>query len=65
MELETKGIKVLSAQDLESFYEKTMPTTNTSNKVNIYDLVEWFIGCHPNGSFFLDEVPLLKDYVGK
>ena len=73
MELERYGINFLSAQDLKSFYEEEMSKSilessgkqsedmcEKKKESNIYDLVEYFMKHHPDGYYFLDEVPFIK-----
>ena len=55
-------VKVVSAQDLWKFYKrKNCNRRNDRRNINIYELVEFFIGHHPNGHFVLDECPFLSD----
>lgn len=61
------NIQVISAQDLWKFYKKKQlkifnPRTwkkADKKKVNIYQLVEFFILHHPSAHYILDECPLL------
>ena len=59
IELERHKIKFLSCQDLLEFYKKETGTNGEG--VNVYELALFYIERHPNGYFFLDEVPLMKE----
>ena len=52
-------VQVMSAQDLWKFYEKKNKGANKW-KVDIYQLVEFFVHHHPNGHFVLDECPFIQ-----
>ena len=52
-------VKALSAQDLWTFYESKNKGAKRED-VDIYTLVEFFIGHRPNGHFILDECPFLN-----
>ena len=51
-------VKVISAQDLWTFFESNKKRADRA-KVDIYCLVEFFIQNHLDGHFVLDEVPFL------
>ena len=55
-------VKVVSAQDLWTFYESKNKGADQL-KVDIYYLVEYFVKHHSDGHFVLDECPFLE--VGK
>ena len=59
MELEKHQIKFLSCQDLLRYYEDQ--TGKNGETLNVYQLVQFFIEKNPNGYYFLDEVPLIKE----
>ena len=52
-------VKVISAQDLWTFYESKNKGADQS-EVDIYCLVEYFIQHHSDGHFILDECPFLS-----
>ena len=56
------NVKVVSAQDLWTFYESKNEGVDQF-KVDIYYLVEYFVQHHLDGHFVLDECPFLM--VGK
>ena len=53
------NVKVVSAQDLWTFYESKNKGADRLN-VDIYFLVDYFIQHHLEGHFVLDECPFLK-----
>ena len=64
-------VQVISAQDLWKFYVENNPEvtiffsfvlnkTAERKKINIYQLVEFFIRRHRSGHYVLDECPFLK-----
>ena len=70
------NVQVKSAQDLWRFYVKRNPEVKIFNtftwrkaadrqKINIYQLVEFFIRHHPNGHYVLDECPFLRSNICK
>ena len=65
------NVQVISAQDLWKFYNDKNPEVKIfkkiiwrkaadRKKINIYQLVEFFIRHHPSGHYVLDECPFLK-----
>ena len=52
-------VRVLSAQDLWTFYESKNKGVKRED-FDIYTLVEFFIQHHPNGHFTFDECPFLR-----
>ena len=52
------NVKVISAQDLWTFFESKKKRADRA-KVDIYCLVEYFVQNHLDGHFVLDEVPFL------
>ena len=56
------NIKVVSAQDLWTFYKSKEMGVDKSN-VDIYCLVEYFVQHHLDGHFVLDECPFIR--IGK
>ena len=59
MELKKYGIVFLSCQDVLKFYQDKTGTNGEG--INVYDLVKFYIEKNPNGYYFLDEVPLIKE----
>ena len=53
------NVRVLSAQDLWTFYQSKNKGAQRED-VDIYTLVEFFIQHHSNGNFILDECPFLR-----
>ena len=53
------NVQVMSAQDLWKFYESKNKGAD-KKKVNIYQLVEFFVRHHPFAHYILDECPFLK-----
>ena len=53
------NVKVISAQDLWTFYQSKNKGADRE-KVKIYFLVEYFIQHHLEGHFVLDECPFVK-----
>ena len=51
-------VKVISAQDLWTFYESRNKGANPKH-YDIYFLIEYFVKHHPNGHFILDEFPIM------
>ena len=64
MELQGFQVKFLSSKDIKEFYRKHHPSFN-EKKVNIYDMVHFFIQMHPGSSFFIDEVSFIFEDGGK
>ena len=58
MELVEHKIEFMSCQDLLKYYQKE--TGTKGEKMNVYELVQFFIKKNPNGYYLLDEVPLIK-----
>ena len=56
-------VKVMSAQDLWKFYESEIKGAD-KKKVNIYQLVEFFVRHHPFAHYILDECPFLRTLKG-
>ena len=56
------NVKVVSAQDLLTFYKSKNKRANRYH-VRVYQLVEYFVQHHSDGHFVLDECPFLS--VGK
>ena len=54
------NVQVISSQDLWVFYENRNNGAD-KRKINIYQLVEFFVCHHLNGHFVLDECPFLVD----
>ena len=52
------NVQVKSAQDLWSFYKGRNKGAD-KEKINIYELVEFFVHHYPNGHFVLDECPFI------
>ena len=67
MELRQHGITFMSAQDLQTFHHEHSGILNVdkNKQLNIYQLVHFFMQHHPDGYYFLDEVPLIKSLTGK
>ena len=61
-DLHASYVKVVSAQDLWTFYESKNKGADQL-KVDIYYLVEYFVKHHSDGHFVLDECPFLE--IGK
>ena len=59
-EFQDSSVKVISAQDLWTFYESKNKGADQS-KIDIYCLVEYFVQHHLDGHFVLDECPFLMD----
>ena len=58
-------VKVISAQDLWSFYQSKHPGANRK-LIDVYTMVGFFVHQHPNGHFVVDECPLIGvDEYGK
>ena len=57
-------VQIKSAQDLWSFYAERNKGANRE-KINIYQLVEFFVRHHSNGHFVLDECPFIAKINGK
>ena len=61
------NVKVLSAQDLLSFYQRhsifqrMRHQLHNYKKTDIYNLVKFFIQSNPDGHFILDECPFMPD----
>ena len=59
------NVKVLSAQDLLSFYQRQNQQQNIFQrmlrKTDIYSLVKFFIQSNPDGHFILDECPFIAN----
>ena len=49
-------VKVISAQDLWSFYESKNPKADRK-EIDVYTIAEFFVDQHPNGHFVVDECP--------
>ena len=60
-EFQDSSVKVISVQDLWTFYESKKGAEQS--KVDVYCLVEYFVQHHSEGHFVLDECPFLM--VGK
>ena len=62
MELRQHGITFMSAQDLQAFHHEHsgLSIDDKNKQLNIYQLVHYFMQHHPDGYYFLDEVPLIK-----
>ena len=71
IELERHGINFLSVQDLILFHRKNQgklietsstesENRNHSMKLNVYQLVAYFMEHNQKGYYFLDEVPLIR-----
>ena len=58
------NVQIKNAQDLWSFYAERNKEANIE-KINIYQLVEFFIRHHPNGHFVLDECPFIAKSTGE
>ena len=58
------NVQVISAQDMWAFYEARNHGAD-KKKINIYELVEYFVRHHLNGHFVLDECPFIRDSAGK
>ena len=54
------NVQMISAQDLWLFYEERNHGAD-KKKINIYELVEFFVRHHSNGHFVLDECPFVAD----
>ena len=61
VELEKHKIKFMSCQDLLEYYQKE--TGMNGEKMNVYELVQFFIKKNPNGHYLFDEVPLIKSII--
>ena len=59
IELKIHQIIFLSCRDLLEYYRKH--TGLDGEGINVYDLVMFFVERNPNGYYFVDEVPLIKD----
>ena len=59
-EFQDNSVKVISTQDLWTFY-KSKTKVADKLKVDIYCLVEYFVQHHSDGHFVLDECPFLMD----
>ena len=57
-------IQVISAQDLWRFYQDRNKGAD-KKKVNIYQLVDFFVRHHPFAHYILDECPFLRVGSGK
>ena len=53
------NVKVISAQDLHSFYTSNHKM-ETRKKVDVYTMAEFFVEKHSNGHFVVDECPFRK-----
>ena len=60
MELRRNGITFMSAQDLQAFHHEHSGFSSGDDQLNIYELVHFFMQHHPDGYYFLDEVPLIQ-----
>ena len=60
MELQGFRIKFLSAKDIKEYYKKHHPKFD-EKKVDIYEMVLFFIKMHKESSFFFDEVPFFTE----
>ena len=57
-EFQGSNVKVVSAQDLLTFYKSKNKRANRYH-VRVYELVEYFVQHHSEGHFVLDECPFL------
>ena len=57
-------VKIVSAQDLWSFYQSKHPGADR-RKTNVYVLAEFFVSEHPTGHFVFDECSFQRDKISK
>ena len=59
-DFQSTNVNFVDAQQLRSFYEENNNSLFKKTDVDVLTLTEFFIEKHPNCSFILDEVPVLK-----